>query len=548
MLGAALGLMLPWSLVPCALTFLALTGAGLGFYSLGRASALSRPVAAGASCIYLANPYLLFVAYERTAYGELLGAVTMPLVVLYALRPQPKVVALAAVMALLWLTNAPAAVMGCYLLMGCSVAAAVGSRSVLPVIRAMGGLALGTGLAGVYVVPAAYEQRWVEIARATGEGMRVEDSFLFEHTGEAYHDQVLHTASAIAVAILAVGMAAAVCFFILQGIKARKLRQGKDFRGDGAGEHTTASLYGGTALGSMLVILFLLLPASDRVWRLAPKLYFLQFPWRLLLVGGMAAGLALGLLGQAWGALWKQHRLDGQAKGLESSSAEARSRYGAEARTRDGSMSPAWRVGAVLALCLAAIGAGRYALRQYGQFCDEEDNVTAQQGLLSPLSSASGAPLQGFEGTDEYTPVPADNGEIQRWLPAVRLLPAAEADEGDDAQTANPQWSPGAEVTGEVQVEDWSPEHVRVLIEAGKAGYAVLRLEDYPAWRVLVNGVARKSRVKREDGLLTVSVGLGMNSIDVRYQATPDAWAGRAISLTSLLLLAGVWGLGRVRL
>jgi hypothetical protein len=35
------------------------------------------------------------------------------------------------------------------------------------------------GLAGFWLIPAIYEQRWVEIGRAVGPLMRVEDSFLF---------------------------------------------------------------------------------------------------------------------------------------------------------------------------------------------------------------------------------------------------------------------------------------------------------------------------------------------------------------------------------
>ena len=45
--------------------------------------------------------------------------------------------------------------------------------------RAAAGVALGLGLAGFWLIPALYEQRWVEIARAIGPLMRVEDSFLF---------------------------------------------------------------------------------------------------------------------------------------------------------------------------------------------------------------------------------------------------------------------------------------------------------------------------------------------------------------------------------
>jgi hypothetical protein len=45
----------------------------------------------------------------------------------------------------------------------------------------------------------------------------------------------------------------------------------------------------------------------------------------------------------------------------------------------------------------------------FWQPCDEEDNVAAQIAAFH---------ARGFEGTDEYTPQGADNGEIQAGLPA----------------------------------------------------------------------------------------------------------------------------------
>ena len=78
-----------------------------------------------------------------------------------------------------------------------------------PALRAAGGMALGLGLAAFYIVPAAFEQRWVQIERAITPGMRVEDSFLFAHTANAFHDQVLHTASWILVLEFAVASVAA---------------------------------------------------------------------------------------------------------------------------------------------------------------------------------------------------------------------------------------------------------------------------------------------------------------------------------------------------
>src|SRR6202008_516335 len=65
--------------------------------------------------------------------------------------------------------------------------------------RFSAGGALGLALAAFYLVPAAYERRYVQVAMAIISNLRVEDNFLFGHTGDGPHDRVLHTASLMAV-------------------------------------------------------------------------------------------------------------------------------------------------------------------------------------------------------------------------------------------------------------------------------------------------------------------------------------------------------------
>jgi hypothetical protein len=488
-LGALLGTVLPWTWTPQAFTFLALFSCASAFYALARRW-VSSPIAAAAACLYLVNPYLLFVAYERTAYGELLAATAMPLVVLYALHPRTPMARLALVVAALWLTNAPAAVMGCYLLLGCAAAMVVAARAAWPAVRAVTALALGTGVASVYVLPAWYEQRWVEIARVTGPGMRVEDSFLFGHTGEPFHDQVLHTASSIAVLILATGLLCVAASWLA-------LRK----------QSTAARLLHAVLAAGLVAILLLLLPISETVWQHAPQLHFLQFPWRWLLVASMLAVLAAAAAVQSL-------RL---------------------------ATSRALPLIAATVLCLGAWGAGRYAQHHFAQFCDDEDNVRAQLTLLAPAAAAE-APT-GFEGTDEYTPAAADNGEIQQGLPAVRLLLAPEDDEGDDSATPNPDWQPSARTPGSLHITEWTAEHKRLTLNAPAPSYAVLRLLDYPAWQVELNGQALTHRPHREDGLLTLPIPAGTTTVDVRYRSTPDVLAGRLLSLVSIgaLAVCGGW-------
>jgi len=471
LLGGLLGTIFGWHAAPVLFVLLALLAAGSGMYLLAREWA--PPGAASfAACAYMVNPYAMFVAYERSALGELLAGAWLPLMVLFALRTRSSVAPLGLSVAALWLTNSPAAVMGSYLLAILALGLWIAERRPWPAMRAAGGMALGLGLAAFYIVPAAYEQRWVQIDRAITPGMRVQDSFLFGHTANNFHNQVLRTASWIFIAEMVVG---AIVAYL-----ARRKRAGGCAR---------------VLLTACLPMLLLLqLPVSDAIWKHTPHLKFLQFPWRWLLplsvVICVLAAMALG------GSL---------AKG---------------ARTR--------LLGFTLILALA-IGGGR----MFFQPCDDEDAVGAQVAAFHQG--------QGTQGTDEYTPVGADSTAIQRHLPLARVLRAAEDDIADSSGGDNPEWRAGdpGTIAAKVEAKAWNADRWMVSLSTPESGYAVLRLMDYPSWRVSVDGRQVVARPLRDDGLMTVPVTPGPHMIEVQWSATRDVVAGRILSALALLGLAG---------
>ncbi len=480
MLGGLLGVLLPWKWVGFAYTTLVLLGAAWSFRAMAR-EWLSESTATLAACVYAVNPYMLFVAYERAAMAELLAAVWMPLLVLYGLRRAGSFIPLALTVAALWLTDAPAAVMGMYFLVLVVVVAAVGEKRWQLLKHAAAATALGLGLAGFLLVPALYEERWVQIWRAIGLLMRVEDSFLFgfvnpaqvpaeERFDAGYHNHVLGMASWVAVALLAAMAITAVLAW-------RKRRGGLWWPLVAAGAAIAALQFRWSAI----------------VWRLAPELRYLQFPWRWLLVLGLVVAALVGIAAS-----------------------------GADEATR----RQAWSRALVGLACGMAVLAGFV----FWQSCDEEDNVPAQVATFHGL---------GFAGTDEYTPRGAENEDIQPGLPPVRVLRAADADEGP----LNPDldtWeaTPADEVPATVRVETWGGERRAAVVTSSGAGYAVLRLMDYPAWAVRVNGVAMPpaARLHRPDGLMVIPVKTGETRIDVRWETTRDAWAGRWVTWIALAI------------
>jgi 6-pyruvoyl-tetrahydropterin synthase related domain len=469
LLGGLLGVVTSWHAAPVLFVLLALLACGGSMYLLAREWAPAGP-ATFAACLYVASPYAMFVAYERSALGELLAAAWLPLMVLFALRRSGSVAPLGLSVAALWLTNSPAAVVGSYLLAVVALGMWIAEGNPWPALRAAGGMALGLGLAAFYIVPAAFEQRWVQIERAIMPGMRVEDSFLFAHTANAFHDQVLHTASWILVLEFAGASVAAYLAWKKRSAGSARV----------------------VLTATLPVILLLQLPASELIWKYTPHLKFLQFPWRWL--------MALSVVGCALAGMAAVH----QAR---------------------------WRV-LVAAVLIAAMAIGGALF--FFQPCDDEDAVAAQ---------LAGFRLgQGTEGTDEYTPVGVDNSRVQQHLPLVRVLRAPQDDTRDDTSADNPEWRAGdpGSIAARVDARRRNGEHWIVSLVTPETGYAVLRLMDYPSWRVTVDGQPVNSRPLREDGLMAVPVTAGSHVLEVQWTATRDVVAGRIISAIALLGLAVV--------
>ena len=385
---------------------------------------------------------------------------------------------LALAIAAVWLTNAPAAVMACYTLAVMTIWKSITQKQWQPILNAAVSLILGLGLASFYIVPAAYERRWVDIARAIGPGMRIEDSFLFGYTGESFHDQVLRAASWIFVTMGA-AIAISACIFWKR--------------------KTAQHLF--VPLSVTVMALFVLQsPWSEILWRFAPELKFLQFPWRWSLILSIVFALSVGAA-----AIMHSTR-----------PAEEKSRFHAAA------------------ILIAAMAAASLGTWLFWQPCDEEDVVSAQVTVFQAGT--------GFEGTDEYTPIGADNSLIQQSLPQIRVLKAADAETATNPATEvqnNPTYAPTPqdEIAADIKVEQWLPERKSFTITTQAPGFAVLRLMDYPAWQVSVDGASVSNRSDRDDGLMTIPVPAGTSRVAINYAATADLWWGRGLSVASLLTL-----------
>jgi hypothetical protein len=503
MLGAALGAVLPWTLVPIALTFLLLGATGLGTRALARQLLPDGP-ATLAGCAAVFSSYALFSAYERTAFAELTGGFWIPLMLVFALRngsPSAPLLRrafdgsaapLALAIAGAWLSNDPVGVMACYLLAAVALTAALATRSWAPVVRAAAGTALGLALAAVYLVPAAWEERWVAIQSAiTDPGQMIESSWIFaRHADPALydHDVVLHAVSVAGAVMFAIALAGLlICW-------RRGLFAQQDVRG----------LW--ISLAPIpFAILFLQFPVSLPLWNLLPKLRFVQFPWRWL----VALEAPMGIYFAA--AIWPQ-------------------------RTR-------LRAAVAAGSAVVFLGATIYAGDSWFQVCEKQDTVAAMRSVYN-----SGA---GFEGDEEYMPRGAVDGAVATGLPQSCLVsdPLAPLGVAPADPDAPPIWSPEQHscqasfaVVGDAGA---APEHLRIVPVAGHPGYLILRLLNYPAWRVRVNGRLDSSLPQREDGLIAVRVPEGVANVTVDWTATTDVIAGRWLSAIAVMALISLCVLER---
>ncbi len=426
-LGAGLSAIFPWTVASEIYIWIALVVAGVSMFMLARRW-LDRSDAIFAAVLYAVNPYHLVIVYWRSAFAELLASCLLPLLLLFVLKAadgdkdagRRVVLPQALVLAAAWLTNAPAAVMIHYSLALLVVYFAWRRRSARLLFVGAGAVALGAGLAAFYLLPAIYEQRWINIAQAVSAGSRPADNFLFIHTTDADHDAFNHLISWVAVLEMVVIFAAAWA--------ARRWRE------------TKRELWS-VLLGWAMACSVLMFPAAGVLWKILPKMQFMQFPWRWLLCLSMIFSVFVTVGMRRW---W-------------------------------------WRA-AVCGIAILVIVMVWHRVQT--PWWDNADDLREMQDNME-----TGA---GYEGVDEYTPAGADPGAIdkdarnvtvggqahaaihvQRWDAESRMF-TAEMSAPDRLALrllSYPAWR--VEVNGHVVETAARPDTGQMLVPVGAGGNCV---------------------------------------------------------------------------
>jgi non-canonical purine NTP pyrophosphatase (RdgB/HAM1 family) len=453
--GASLGAILPWTAVPGIYCWIVLTLSGTTMYTLARRW-LPQNEALFAAVFYAANPYHLLIVYWRSAFAELLAAALLPLVLLEIVRTKDDgfrpALGLSLVLAAAWLTNLPAAVMIHYSAALLALALSLWERSSRPLQRTALAILIGAGLASFYLIPAIYEQRWVNIAEVLSPGVRPQDNFLFTTILDPDHNRFNLLVSFVALAEIGALAAAAVVSFRRTAIKSSWM---------------LLTTWGATTA-------FVMTSASNLLWKHLPKFRFVQLPFRWLLCLNAALAMLLSM------AL--------------------------PSPKRSGWLT---RVGVFGILVLVLVFAGQKAQPPWW------DTAADIHEMSDAVSDGT-----GYEGVDEYVPAGADPYELNQ-----KQAPVTNAE--------------GLPVN--VRMAAWNAIHKNFRVHLDAPENLTLRLFNYPAWTLTVNGQPVRAGTTEITHLLVVPVPAGETDVQVEFSRTHDRTAGDLISLLSLGLFLIAW-------
>jgi hypothetical protein len=498
LLAPALGFLVPWNYVPVAFIVLVQTFAGISAFAFARRLLPDRAALFGAVC-YAANPDALLIIYMRSDYAELLACAFFPLLFLAALQlsgirdhragpPARLVVFCSTMFAAVWLSNAPAGVLVTYSVMFLFAWAAIAERSWKPLWLGSASVALGFALAGFYLLPAAYEQRWVNIGQALSSGLLPSENFLYTVINDPEHTAFNWIASTTAIVII-----------VITGI-ASLAANPKRAAGEAPAEQR--KLWRALLLLATLAT-FMMLHASSLLWQLLPKLRFVQFPWRWMSILAVAFAyfLSAAVTKRRFRWLW---------------------------------------IAAVLAVlaCTATFFA-----RQTWWDTDDVENI--RLGI---------AQSQGFDGTDEYDPNGDDHYNLPAQAPRALILPVGDAQPvtspaqaaarkavSPPAATATPevpvvQEAPGAP-QAKVCFDRWTAEERDLRVTTPAPVRLGLRVLNYPAWRVEINGSRVVPESASDSGEMILELPAGDSSIRAQFTRTRDRTFGGILSVLSLLVV-----------
>ena len=476
LLGGVLALVLPGAMLQGAYVWICVAANALGAWRLGR-EWFSQRAALWAATLYATNPYLILVYTHRSAYAELLAASFFPLAFLFATRTvrpgrdgMRAALAMAPAFACLWLSNVPAAVLGSYALGFVLLWLAIRGRSPGPLVRGGLAMALGLALAAFYIIPIALEMSWVQSEGAFAGGLSLWNNFLFHRSDDADHTAFNLLVSALACGEMA--LAGAAFPIAIRRVRGQDSNANPPLRSGLPVLCTVAALYA--------VMLF---PWSQPVWRILPRIWMVEFPWRSLYILNIALALAIvaGMRCARRPALWA----------------------------------------ALVAVAWLSAGGAILSLAPW-----DPDEI---HEMIDAAHSDRGY----FGVVDEFLPVGVDPDALDPDAPRIMAIDNS-GEEVEDAQV-------------KTAVVLWHSEEKRFTVDSGAPARLRLHLVNFRAWRATLNSAPLEPQTDPDSGQMVIVVPAGHSDVRIWFGHTPDRTLGPVVSLIGLAAFALIGWRARVQ-
>ena len=113
----------------------------------------------------------------------------------------------------------------------------------------------------------------------------------------------------------------------------------------------------------------------------------------------------------------------------------------------------------------------------------------------------------------------------------MQLLPLTDDVDAQDSQLLT---------NSKVFVDQWTAQEKIVRVQSSQPARLVLRLLNYPAWQVEVNGARIQPQHPEDSGQMLVAIPAGEFRIMVHFARTLDRTLGSILSLLSLFTAASL--------
>jgi hypothetical protein len=465
-LGGALVALLPSRWALGAYAWLGLVLGGFGCFRLCR-EFLDDRSSLVAAFAYIINPYCLAVLYFRGALSEFLAAALFPWFVLAVFRlgenTRRSVAVLAITITLLWLTSIPAAVIANYAAATIVVTLALVRRSKFPLGHFVLAEILGAALAAFYLLPAWRLQPWINVGNL--RLVKPSSDFLLSKLSIHSLEGLLTTGFLWQVAV--------------GGVTRFQSRRLLSSQRDGYHALTVV----------LAVSTFMCVPVSFIVWKYAPFLPYIGFPWRWLFPLNLATAFFIAAaLSQSQRHPWL----------------------------------PVAACTYPLMLILSCSAVRKRALEWSEFTAPFQSGVTYGDAMFTPIA-AGALPEEG--------PLPV-------WIPSPRL---SRLDRDRQYFPLPPsQGTPAASADIRTfAVQSWQTESRVFTVESAQPARVRVRLFYFPGWHVLVNGAEIHPIERDAHDAIVVRVPSGNSRVQIEFKRTPvEIWGIIISCLVAVLVIA----------